>query len=123
MKLPVAVLVGVLLLGACTEETRSPTATGVASPGACSAVSGDWQGQKTGAGYQGPITISIAENCSYRWVGTSGLITPGRLRSAATGFSYSNNAGSRGLVSVSGDAMTWVNTYTGNNYEVVVRRQ
>lgn len=123
MKYSVLAIAGMVLLGACTEETRSPTVTGVTSPGACSEVSGDWQGQKTGAGYQGPITISIAENCSYRWVGTSGLITPGRLRSAATGFSYSNDAGSRGLVSMSGDTMTWVNTYTGNNYEVVVRRR
>lgn len=118
-----AAITGMALLGACTEETRTPTETDVASQDACSAVSGDWQGEKTGGGYQGPITISIAENCSYRWVGTSGLITPGRLRATATGFSYFNNAGSRGLVSISEGNMTWVNTYTGNNYKVVVRRQ
>lgn len=35
---------------------------------------------------------------------------------------YANKAGSRGKVKKSGDELVWVNTWTGNNYEVRVKK-
>jgi hypothetical protein len=111
-----------LLLAACSETPATSTAPGTPAAGACASVAGEWRGEKVGAGYQGPITIVIRENCNYVWTGTAGTITPGRLSVSSSGFSYANSAGSRGNVSLSGDIMTWVNSFTGNNYQVTVRR-
>lgn len=90
----------------------------------CKDFEGDWVGSKAGSGYQGAITIRFDSNCSYEWIGTNGPISPGKLQIKAKNHWYTNQAGSRGLVTKKENELYWVNVdvnvYTGNSYEVKV---
>ena len=61
---------------------------------------------------------------SYDWIGSDGsVITPGRLSFSKSGkISYANAAGSKGTVWSDGSSLAWVNTHTGKNYKVTMRR-
>jgi len=89
----------------------------------CKDFEGDWVGSKAGSGYQGAITIRFDANCSYNWIGTNGPITPGKLQIKAKKHWYTNQAGSRGEVTKTGNELYWVNTWTGNSYEVKVTKK
>jgi len=89
----------------------------------CKDLEGDWVGSKTGSGYQGVITIRFDANCGYDWIGTSGPITPGKLQIKSKKHWYTNQAGSRGEVTKTGNELYWVNTFTGNSYEVKVTKK
>ena len=85
---------------------------------ACSEFEGKWEGTWVNRGSQTPITINFQANCKYEWVG----ITEGSLTLKSDEIWYANKAGSRGKVKKSGDELVWVNTWTGNNYEVRVKK-
>lgn len=94
-----------------------------------------WVGDKKGKGYEGAITIEFKDKCktrmsgnstlNYVWVGSNGkVVTPGRLTFSKNGqIAYNNTAGSRGEVVLNSKNLVWVNTYTGKNYKVNVRRK
>lgn len=91
----------------------------------CKDLEGKWEGKKVGgAGYQGSITIIFEKNdCSYYWLRADGsLITYGQLSLKEKEIFYSNQAGSRGHVFKKDSELKWINTFTGNNYEVLVKK-
>ena len=109
-----------LLLAACVTNEEAQPQTRLTT---CSSLAGEWVGKKDGRGYNGDITIVIKSDCSYEWLGSAGLITAGTLRSSAQGFNYVNVAGSRGVVTIADKNATWVNTFTGANYQVNVSKK
>lgn len=92
------------------------------SPSSCKDFEGKWDGIKSGAGYQGPITINFQADCKYEWVGSAGPITSGFLALKTDEIWYTNQAGSRGKVKRNGSELIWENVWTGNNYEVKVTK-
>ena len=51
------------------------------------------------------------------------ILTPGKIKiKKGTKVTYKNKAGSRGKVTLEGDTLTWKNTYTGNNYKIIVKK-
>ena len=88
----------------------------------CTEFEGKWEGNKVGAGYQIPITINFQANCKYEWVETGGISTTGFITLKSDEIWYANRAGSRGKVKKDGNELTWVNVWTGKNYEVKVKR-
>lgn len=119
-----AAFLGVLATGVCADQPK------------CQYFENSvWVGDKKGKGYEGPITIEFKDKCktrmsgnstlNYVWVGSNGkVVTPGRLTFSKSGqISYSNTAGSRGDVALNSKSLVWVNTYTGKNYKVNVKRK
>ena len=88
----------------------------------CKDFEGKWEGKKSGSGYQGPITITFKDDCKYTWVGSAGPITDGQLTIKSKESWYSNQAGSRGKVFRKDNELKWENTWTGNSYEVIVKK-
>ena len=97
-----------------------------------------WQGEKVGSGYQGLITIKFKDKCSkisqwdgefiqieYDWVGKSGkIVTAGKLEFKENKkIKYINDAGSKGIVTINDNKLTWENIYTGNSYKVDVLKK
>ena len=120
MRIPITISVLMsLLLAACVTNEESQPQTRLTT---CSSLAGEWVGKKDGFGYNGDITIVIKSDCSYEWLGSAGLITAGTLSPSARGFNYVNVAGSRGIVTISNQKATWVNTFTGANYRVEVSK-
>ena len=90
----------------------------------CETFSGTWEGNKKGAGYEGDLKIIFDDNCKYKMLKSDGkILTPGKIKiKKGTKVTYKNKAGSRGKVTPEGDTLKWVNTYTGNNYKIIVKR-
>jgi hypothetical protein len=89
----------------------------------CKDLEGKWEGKKVGTGYQGSITIIFKNDCSYSWLKSDGsLITYGQLSIKEKEIFYSNQAGSRGNVFKKDSELKWINTFTGNSYEVIVKK-
>ena len=97
-----------------------------------------WEGEKIGTGYQGSIIITFKDKCSkksqwdgefiqieYDWVGKSGkIVTAGRLQFKENKkIKYINDAGSKGIVNINDNKLTWENIYTGNSYKVDVSKK
>ena len=89
----------------------------------CKDLEGDWVGNKVGSGYSGALTIRFDASCNYDWIGTSGSVTTGKLQIKAKKHWYTNQAGSRGEVTKKENELYWVNTFTGNSYEVKVTKK
>ena len=117
-----AITLGVILAGCQATESISSNPPSEPTQPACLELAGTWTGTKVGSGYQGAVTIPMNDNCTYEWLGSNGRITTGRLTPTDDGFRYANSAGSRGVVTVAGNTMNWVNVFTGNNYEVNVSK-
>jgi len=90
---------------------------------ACSELDGRWIGSMVGSPHQGDILIVFDEGCRYEWTLASGLITKGKLDRKKTDFWYRNEAGSRGKTKFKDGWLIWNNTWTGNNYEVRVKKE
>ena len=90
----------------------------------CGTFSGEWNGNKKGAGYKGDLKIVFDDNCKYDIFKKNGkILTPGKIKiKKGTKVTYKNKAGSRGKVTLEGDTLTWKNTYTGNNYKIIVKK-
>ena len=90
----------------------------------CGTFSGEWNGNKKGAGYKGDLKIVFDDKCKYKMLKSDGkILTPGKIKiKKGTKVTYKNKAGSRGKVTPEGDTLKWVNTYTGNNYKIIVKR-
>ena len=89
----------------------------------CEYFKGEWKGNKKGKGYSGEISVIFENNCKYEWIGTRGLVTPGKLKIKANNkMTYQNRAGSRGKVTLEGNNLTFRNVYTGNSYKVTVKK-
>ena len=90
----------------------------------CGTFSGEWNGNKKGAGYKGDLKIVFDDNCKYDIFKKNGkILTPGNIKiKKGTKVTYKNKAGSRGKVTLEGDTLTWKNTYTGNNYKITVKK-
>ncbi|MBM3645857.1 MAG: hypothetical protein FJ167_07135 [Gammaproteobacteria bacterium] len=99
------------------------SSTTLAQDISCKDLEGDWVGSKVGAGYTGALTIRFDANCAYEWIGTSGRVTLGKLQIKEKKHWYTNQAGSRGEVTKTGNELRWVNTWTGGNYEVKVTKK
>ena len=95
-----------MLLGAC-NETTGPESVAVASSEACSDIAGEWRGQKVGSGYEGPLTITIASNCSFRWRNDAREITTGNIRRQGDAINWSCANNLSGDIILSGNQMTW----------------
>lgn len=88
---------------------------------ACAKLAGTWTGSKSGSpGYQGPITITFENDCSYSWIGKSGLIT---ITVQSNALYYKNDAGSQGKVRATATTLEWRYIYTGDSYQVKVTKQ
>ena len=90
----------------------------------CETFSGTWEGNKKGAGYKGDLKIVFDDNCNYDIFKDDGkILTPGKIKiKKGTKVTYKNKAGSRGKVTLEDVTLTWKNTYTGNNYKIIVKR-
>ena len=90
----------------------------------CGTFSGEWNGNKKGAGYKGDLKIVFDDNCKYDIFKKNGkILTPGKIKiKKGTKVTYKNKAGSRGKVTLEGDTLTWKNVYTGNNYKIIVNK-
>ena len=89
----------------------------------CEYFEGEWKGNKKGKGYSGEISVIFENNCKYEWIGTKGLVTPGKLKIKKNNkMTYKNKAGSRGKVTLEGNTLTFKNVYTGNSYKVIVKK-
>ena len=90
----------------------------------CEFFSGAWEGNKKGAGYKGDLKIVFDDNCNYDIFKDDGkILTPGKIKiKKGTKVTYKNKAGSRGKVTLKDVTLTWKNTYTGNNYKIIVKR-
>jgi hypothetical protein len=109
------------ILAVLAMSVFSTLATANAEP-PCKQLEGKWTGKRTLKGGSSiPITITFGSSCKYRWrdgqASTSGYVYEknGKLQ-------YANQAGSRGVVSLSGASLTFRNVFTGNNYVVSVRK-
>ena len=90
----------------------------------CSSISGKWVGSKEGAGYEGDVKLNLKKDCSYILHLGDERICKGDFSNNKDNksFDYAQDCGSEGTVEVDGDNMTWVNTYTGDNYEVKLKK-
>ena len=90
----------------------------------CEFFSGAWEGNKKGAGCKGDLKIVFDDNCNYDIFKDDGkILTPGKIKiKKGTKVTYKNKAGSRGKVTLEDVTLTWKNTYTGNNYKIIVKR-
>jgi len=89
----------------------------------CEYFEGEWKGNKKGTGYSGEISVIFENNCKYEWIGTKGLVTPGKLKIKKNNkMTYQNTAGSRGKATLEGSTLTFRNIYTGNSYKVIVKK-
>lgn len=97
-----------------------------------------WEGEKVGTGYNGSIIIKFKDKCSkisqwdgefiqieYDWVGKSRkIVTAGKLEFKENKkIKYINDAGSKGIVTINDNKLTWENIYTGNSYKVDVLKK
>ena len=90
----------------------------------CEYFEGEWKGNKKGKGYSGEISVIFENNCKYEWIGTKGLVTPGKLKIKKNNkMTYKNKAGSRGKVKLEDGTLTFRNAFTGNNYKVIVKKK
>ena len=91
----------------------------------CEIFSGEWNGNKKGAGYRGDLKIVFDDGCKYDIFKKNGkILTPGKIKiKKSTKVTYTNKAGSRGKVTLEGNTLTWKNTYTGNNYKIIVTKK
>ena len=99
--------------------------TSIAKDLSCETFSGEWNGNKKGAGYRGDLKIVFDDGCKYDIFKKNGkILTPGKIKiKKGTKVTYTNKAGSRGKVTLEGDTLTWKNTYTGNNYKIIVTKK
>ena len=90
----------------------------------CSSISGKWVGSKEGTGYEGDVKLNLKKDCSYILYLGDEHICNGDFSNNKDNksFDYAQDCGSKGTVEVDGDNMTWVNTYTGNSYEVKLKK-
>ena len=90
----------------------------------CSSISGEWTGSKKGKGYEGSVNLTAEKNCSYTLYLGKKHVCWGNFSNNKNdvSFDYAQDCGSRGTVKVDGDNMTWVNTYTGDNYKIKMKR-
>lgn len=90
----------------------------------CETFSGVWSGNKKGAGYKGDLKIIFDDSCKYDIFKKDGtILTPGKIKiKKGSKITYKNKAGSRGKVILEDDILTWKNTYTGNNYKIIVKK-
>jgi len=87
------------------------------------ALEGTWTGEfapRSGEALAARITIN--PNGSYTWFLRGQRFTDGQLTRTAGTITYINQAGSRGTVVATPDALVWKNTFTGDNYTVTVRK-
>lgn len=89
----------------------------------CKDFEGDWVGIKNGGVSPGAITIKFDTTCNYDWIGTGGMYNGGKLQIRSKTHWYVNRAGSRGEVTKTGNDLYWVNTFTGNSYDIKVTKK
>lgn len=88
----------------------------------CKFFRGIWTGSASGS-YGGAMKMEVNQNCSYKISGQ--FRTPGRLtfNKKRSSYEYVNQLGSRGIVEVNGQTLRMWNAYTGNNYQILWKRQ
>jgi hypothetical protein len=124
LAVPGMIVAGLSLAG-CTVTGGAPEATASTQSRSTQfePLAGTWSGtlQRADGGSR-PITIVMRADGRYRWTSGTTHITDGRLTMRGSEIRYTNEAGSRGVVTISGNALVWRNTFTGNTYTVTVRR-
>jgi len=113
------VLPSMLLMG-CMQTTTTET-TQASAPPAFAELAGRYSGQYVpDRGSPKPLTIVVRPDGTYTWSGAYN--TDGRLTQRGDQIRYANVIGSRGVVTVAGDTLTWRNVFTGDSYTVTVTR-
>jgi len=76
----------------------------------CSQLAGRWSGSASGK-FSGPIIVTFGGGCAYEW-DSAAIKTSGSISQSEGKLLYSNAAGSRGVVTHSGNHLTFRNVYT-----------
>ncbi|CUX83468.1 MAG: ubiquinol cytochrome c reductase iron-sulfur subunit PetA [Roseibaca calidilacus] len=116
-----AIALPAMLMMGCVQTTATTETTQASAPPAFSALAGSYTGQYIpDRGAPEALALVMRPDGTYTFSGA--FDSDGKLTQRGDQIRYANALGSRGVVTVAGDTLSWRNTFTGDSYTISVTR-